>query len=36
MGLHNEEEAVEVGLGEVGRIDELQRELCEQETETMR
>lgn len=28
-GLHNKEEAVEEGLGEVRRVDELQRELCE-------
>lgn len=30
-GLHNKEEAVDVGLGEVGRIDELQRQLCSRE-----
>lgn len=32
MGLHNEEEAVQVGLREVRRIEELQRQLCEEET----
>ena len=30
--LHDEEEAVEEGLGEGRRIEELQRELCEEET----
>ena len=34
MGLHNKQKAVDVGVGEVGRIDELQRQLCEDETET--
>lgn len=29
---HDEEEAVEQGLGEGRRIEELQRELCEEET----
>lgn len=32
VGLHNEEEAVQVGLREVRRIEELQRQLCEEET----
>lgn len=35
MGLHNKEKAVEVGLGEVRRIDELQRQLWEDEAETL-
>lgn len=35
MGLHDEEEAVEIGLREVRGIDELQRQLCEDEMETL-